>query len=157
MSRWKILTNPSEKQWFSYEEQKFWINNAKSICCSTGYRYATFEVNTTDDSIPKFAIKPVPYNVELNGINLNDHVNNVNNTRLLEKGEDWFCEWHFPDNMPFDDCELIEEGWDKNGTDFLRDNGWVESTINAWLFGSVQFIDETDHQITVINTTKENI
>jgi hypothetical protein len=155
MARWQINTYRTKEYWFSYEEHAFWVKDNVTIFSSTGYHSCCFEVDTLDNQVPNFVIAPLPTSKNITASNIYD-CTNLRSVKLIDRGRSWYTDWHFPENMSAEECDVLEDGWDKGGVEYMTQAGWLESTVNHWLWWNIYVMDEFGQVVKLFNTFKEN-
>jgi len=124
MAWWRISTvdkkNVVEREFWAHEE-KGWI-----VVRETGFRWGAVALETEDHNPPDIdAENP-------NGI---DVYSTDYNYELESLDDGCWMEWEFPDDMPDEERQALEEGWEEDSYDYLESNGWYNDETEVWFYG----------------------
>jgi hypothetical protein len=163
MAIWKV--SPYYKK--SCEEHEHYVKDGMTIVRKTGYRGATFIVETTDDNPPKFEFDYVPGgDGRKDSIDMyNCYGNNIENVELDSMWDGCWEDIDWPEDLDEDEQERLQELIDEEGDiyDVLENQeGWSQSDTEAWIWGPILIEDDTGNKVKIIiadgdgNTTDFN-
>jgi hypothetical protein len=150
MANWKV--SPYYKK--SCEEHEYYVKDGDTIVRKTGFRGATFMVETSDARPPEFEFTFVP-----GGDGAQDSidmyccsVNNIVNVELDSMWDGWYEDIEFPDSMDDDERERLMELIEEHGVYDALENeeGWLQSETEAWIWGPILIEDENDVQVRIV-------
>ena len=150
MANWKV--SPYFKK--SCEEHEIYIKDDLTIRRKTGYRGASFYVETTDDNPPEFEFDFVP-----GGDGRKDSINmydcpgsNIENVELESMWDGCWEDIEFPEDMDEEEQERLQELFEEEGVyEVLEGNeGWSNYETEAWIWGPILIEDENGNQIRII-------
>ncbi len=155
MAIWKV--SPYYKK--SCEEHEHYYKDEQTITRKTGYRGATFIVETVDDNPPEFEFDYVPGgDGRLDSINMYDCcVNNIENVELDNMWDGCWEDIEFPEDMDEEEQERLQELFDDSSIyEVLEgDEGWSQNDTDAWIWGPILIEDQTGNQVRIICADKE--
>lgn len=129
MTWWKVST--AQKK--SCEEREIWTKDGKTITRSTGFRWGTFSVETSDDNLPDGITEE---NEE--GIDMYSHSgDNIEQIELDSMDDGCWCDYDY-DGIDEDEQAEIEEGIEEDYYEYLEVNGWMNDETEAWLTGPLE-------------------
>ncbi len=151
MAQWKV--SPYYKK--SCEEHEHYTKDDMTIIRQTGYRGASFYVETSDDNPPEFDFDYVP-----GGDGSKDSIdmynccfNNIENVELESMWDGCWEEIVYPEDMDEDEKERLQELIEEDGDiyDVLENQeGWSQSETQAWIWGPILIEDENGNQVRII-------
>lgn len=131
-----------------------------SLLIIDGFRFCEYNIETNDGEFPRFEFTTVPGgdgqkdSIDLNFIG----GDNIETTELVEMfdGGCWGGpEW--PDDMPEEEQERLQELMDNEGTWALEDEGWSLSETEVWVWGPLVVTDEDGNERIIIADEDGNI
>ena len=138
MAWWKVST--TEKK--SCEEREIWTRGDQQITVVNGFRWGTFNVETTDDNPPEDLDPENPDGVDMYSFS----ADNVENVDLDSMDDGWYGDIEYSDNITEEEREAIQEGIDEEGSyEYLESNGWSNDENEAWLYGPLEITLEAEH------------
>ena len=150
MAIWKV--SPYYKK--SCEEHEHYVKDGQIIVRKTGFRGATFVVETSDDNPPEFEFDYVPGgDGKKDSINMYDcSVNNIDNVELDSMWDGCWEDIEFPEDMDEEEQERLQELIEEHGVyEALEDEeGWSQYETEAWIWGPILIEDEEDNQVRII-------
>ncbi len=150
MAIWKV--SPYYKK--SCEEHEHYYKDEQTITRKTGYRGATFIVETVDDNPPEFEFDYVPGgDGKLDSINMYDCcTNNIINSELDHMSDGCWEDFDFPEDMDEDEQEaLLERFGESSVYEVLEEEeGWSQNDTEAWVWGPILIEDEHGNQVKII-------
>jgi hypothetical protein len=151
MANWKV--SPYYKK--SCEEHEHYTKDGMTIIRQTGYRGASFYVETSDDNPPEFDFDFVPGgNGAKDSINMYDcSGSNIENVELDSMWDGCWEEVVYPDDMDEEEKERLQELIEEEGDiyDVLENQeGWMQSETEAWIWGPILIEDEAGNQVRII-------
>jgi hypothetical protein len=151
MATWKV--SPYYKK--SCEEHEQYIKDGKTIVRKTGYRGATFVVETTDDNPPEFEFDYVPGgDGHKDSIDMyNAYGNNIESVELDSMWDGCWEDIEFPEDMAEEEQERLQELIEEEGDvyDVLENQeGWTQSDTEAWIWGPILIEDEAGNKVRII-------
>ena len=150
MAIWKV--SPYYKK--SCEEHEQYSKDGQIIVRKTGFRGATFVVETSDDNPPEFEFDYVPGgDGKKDSINMYDcSVNNIDNVELDSMWDGCWEDIEFPEDMDEEEQERLQELIEEHGVyEALEDEeGWSQYETEAWIWGLILIEDEEDNQVRII-------
>ena len=151
MANWKV--SPLYKK--SCEEHEHYTKDGMTIVRQTGYRGASFYVETSDDNPPEFEFDCVPGgDSRQDSIDMyNCEVNNIESVELDSMWDGCWQEIIYDDEIDEEELrrlvELIEEEGDVY--DVLENQeGWSQSETQAWIWGPIQIENDAGEVVRVI-------
>lgn len=137
MAIWNVRT--ADKK--SAEEREIWYNKEHGwkIVRINGYRWASFNVETSDDNPPAGIAAENPDGIEMYGYCSN---NTDNGAELVSMDDGWFMDWKWDTKMPDEAIEEVESGYDSDGYEWMENNGWSNTETEAWLYGPLNITKE---------------
>jgi hypothetical protein len=151
MANWKV--SPLYKK--SCEEHELYTKDGQTIRRQTGYRGASFYVETTNDKLPEFEFDFVPGGDESkDSIDMyNCCVNNIENVELDTMWDGCWQEIEYPDDMEEDERARLEELIEESGDVYQvleHDEGWSQTDTEAWIWGPIQIENSVGEVVRVI-------
>lgn len=150
MATWKVSTYYKK----SVEEHEHYFKDDQTIVRKTGFRGATFIVETNDDNPPEFVFDFVPGgDGKKDSINMYDSI--VNNIENIELDVMWDGCWEdidFPEDMDEEEQERLQELIDEEGiyTVLEENEGWSLDESQAWIWGPIEICDENGNSVRII-------
>lgn len=150
MAVWRV--SPYYKK--SCEEHEQYFKDGVTIVRKTGFRGATFVVETSDDNPPEFEFDFVP-----GGDGLNDSIdmynccsNNIENVELDSMWDGCWEDIVFPEDMDDDEQERLQELIEEHGAyEALEDEeGWSLNETEAWIWGPILIEDAEGNRVRII-------
>jgi len=150
MAIWKV--SPYYKK--SCEEHEHYVKDGQIIIRKTGFRGATFVVETSDDNPPEFEFDFVPSgDGKKDSINMYDcSVNNIDNVELDSMWDGCWEDIEFPEDMTEELQEELKERFEESSVyEVLEDEeGWSQNECEAWIWGPILIEDEEGNQVRII-------
>jgi len=151
MAIWKV--SPYYKK--SCEEHEHYVKDGMTIIRKTGYRGATFIVETSDDSPPEFEFNYVPGgDGRKDSIDMyNAYGNNIESVELDSMWDGCWEDIEFPEDMAEEEQERLQELIEEEGDiyDVLENQeGWNQSDTEAWIWGPILIEDEAGNKVRII-------
>jgi len=138
----------------SVEEHEQYFKDGQTIIRKTGFRSATFIVETSDDNPPEFEFDFVPGGDGLkDSIHMYDCcVNNIENVELDNMWDGCWEDIDFPEDFDEDEKERLMELIEEHGIyEALEENeGWSQNETEAWIWGPILIEDEAGNQVRII-------
>ena len=149
MANWKV--SPYYKK--SCEEHEHYTKDDMTIIRKTGYRGASFYVETNDDNPPEFEFDFVPGgDGRQDSIDMyNCYGSNIENVELDSMDDGWYGEADYPKEMSDEERQRLDELWDENGYDGWESDGWYQSETEVWLEGPIEILNEDGEIVLVVN------
>ena len=150
MANWKVSTYYKK----SCEEHELYVKDGMTIRRKTGFRWASFYVETSDDNPPEFEFEFVP-----GGDGRKDSVNmynlsgpNIESSELEGMNDGCWEDYGWPEEMDEEEqerlMELIEES---SAYEALEDEeGWMLDESEAWCWGPILIEDENGNQVKIV-------
>ena len=137
MTVWTVTTTQKK----SCEEREIWYHseNKWTIKRISGFRWATFTVETNDNNPPEDIDSDNPA-----GINMYDYFsdNAEDGAELVSMDDGWYGDWEWDSAMTDEDRSAVEEGWEDDSYSYMESNGWYNDETEAWLFGPLEITKE---------------
>lgn len=149
MANWQVSTYYKK----SCEEHEYYVKEAQTLIRKTGFRGATFLVETSDDNPPEFEFTYVPGgDGKKDSINMYDAiVNNILNVELDSMWDGWYEDIDFPADMDEDEQETLQELIDEEGVyEALESNGWENHETEAWVWGPILIENAEGNRVKII-------
>lgn len=155
MANWKVSTYYKK----SCEEHEIYTKDGMTIKRKTGFRWASFYVETNDDNPPEFEFDYVP-----GGDGRKDSINmyspmgdNIESSELEGMNDGCWEDWEWPEDMDDDEIERLEELIAEEGAyEVLEDQeGWLLYESEAWCWGPIAIADENDNIVRIIEADDE--
>lgn len=126
-----------------------------------GFRWCTYNVETNDGEFPKFEFTEVPGgNGARDSLDLNSlYGSNIESSELVEMfdGGCW-GDWEFPEDMPEEEQERLQEFMEENGSYALEDEeGWTLDETEVWVWGPLEVSDDEGNTRIVIADDEGNM
>jgi hypothetical protein len=135
MAWWKVST--TEKK--SCEEREIWTKDGKTIVRINGFRWGTFNVETSDDLVPEGLDAANPDGVDMYSY----WGDNVTECDLDTMDDGWYGDYKF-EGIGDDEQEELKEAMEDDYYDYLEANGWSNNETEAWLFGPLEINKDND-------------
>lgn len=151
MATWKV--SPYYKK--SCEEHEQYSKGDMIIVRKTGFRGATFTVETSDDNPPEFEFDYVPGgDGKMDSIDMyNCCVNNIENVELDSMWDGCWEDIDWPSSMDDEEQERLQELIEEEGDiyDVLENQeGWIQFETQAWIWGPILIEDADGNQVRII-------
>ena len=150
MANWKVSTYYKK----SCEEHEFWVKDGMTIVRKSGFRWASFFVETSDDNPPEFEFTFVPGgDGKKDSIDMyNCCVNNIESVDLELMDDGWYGDIDFPEDMDDDEVERLQDLIDEEDVySILEDQeGWMLDETEAWVWGPLVIDDEEGNRVKII-------
>ncbi len=150
MATWKV--SPYYKK--SCEEHEQYYKDGMTIVRKTGYRGASFFVETTDDNLPELEFDFVPGgDGKKDSINMYDCPgSNIENVELESMWDGCWEDIVFPDEMDEEEQERLQELFEEEGIYEVLENqeGWMLDETQAWIWGPILIEDSDGNQVRII-------
>lgn len=150
MATWQVSTHYKK----SCEEHEHYVKDEQTIIRKTGFRGATFIVETSDDNPPEFEFDFVPGgDGKRDSINMYDCcVNNIENVELDSMWDGCWEDIDFPEDMPEEEQERLMEVIEEHGVySALEDEeDWSQNETEAWIWGPIEICDENGKSVRII-------
>ena len=135
MTWWTVAT--TEKK--SCEEREIWTKGDQQIVIVNGFRWGTFNVETTDDNPPEDLDPENPDGVDMYSFSSD----NVENVELVSMDDGWYGDIEYSANISEEEQAEIQEGIDDQGSyEYLETNDWSNDENEAWLYGPLEITKE---------------
>ena len=155
MANWKVSTYYKK----SCEEHEHYTKDDQTIIRKTGFRGASFFVETTDNNPPEFEFTFVPGGDGVkDSINMYDCVyNNIENVELDTMWDGCWEDIVFPESISEDEQEAYQERFAEFSVyEVLEDeDGWSQSETEAWIWGPILIEDEEGNRVKIICADSE--
>ncbi len=150
MATWKV--SPYYKK--SCEEHEQYYKDGMTIVRKTGYRGASFFVETTDDNLPELEFDFVPGgDGKKDSINMYDCPgSNIENVELESMWDGCWEDIVFPDEIDEGEQERLQELFEEEGIYEILENqeGWMLDETQAWIWGPILIEDSDGNQVRII-------
>lgn len=150
MAKWNVSTYYKK----SCEEHEHYYKDDQTITRKTGYRGATFIVETSDDNPPEFEFTYVPGgDGKCDSINMYDCcINNIENVELDNMWDGCWEDIDFPTDMDEEEQERLQELIEEEGvyTALEENEGWSLDETEAWIWGPILIEDENGNRVKII-------
>lgn len=150
MANWKVSTYYKK----SCEEHELYTKDGMTIRRKTGFRWASFYVETTDDNPPEFEFEFVP-----GGDGKKDSINmysisgpNIESSELEGMNDGCWEDWEWPEDMDDEEIERLEELIAEEGAyEVLEDQeGWILDETEAWCWGPILIEDNDGNRVKIV-------
>ena len=150
MAIWAVSTYYKK----SCEEHEYWTKDGQTIIHKTGWRWAGFTVETTDDNPPEFEFDFVP-----GGDGKKDSIDmyncpgsNIDNVELDSMTDGCWDDIEWPEDMDEEERERLQELIDEEGIyGALEDQeGWMLDETQAWCWGPIQSESEDGKVVRIV-------
>jgi hypothetical protein len=150
MATWKV--SPLYKK--SCEEHELYTKDGQTIRRQTGFRGASFIVETTDDNPPEFEFDYVPGgDGSKDSINMYDWSgDNIENIELDSMWDGCWEEVEYPEDMDKEEYQRLAELIESEGDIYqvLSDEGWNQDDAEAWIWGPIQIENDAGEVVRII-------
>jgi hypothetical protein len=151
MATWKV--SPLYKK--SCEEHELYTKDGQTIRRQTGFRGASFIVETSDDNPPEFEFDCVPGgDGKKDSINMYDWSgDNIENIELDSMWDGCWQEVEYPEDMDEDEKQRLEELIEEEGDVYEvleNQEGWSQSETEAWIWGPIQIENDGGEVVRII-------
>lgn len=137
MTTWVVSTTDKK----SVEEVEIWVKDGQTIKRTTGFRWGSFVVETNNDEPPEDLDPENPDGVDMYGY-FSD--NAEDGAELISLDDGWFSEVEYPDDMPEEERERLDELWEEESYSSWEDEGWYNSDTECWFYGQLEIKKEND-------------
>lgn len=132
MATWTVSTKDKK----SVEEHELWQKDDMVIRRISGFRWGTWTVETSDDNPPVLNQDAGPGG---DAINMYDYFEeNVENIELEMLDDGWYGDIIWPDDMPDEERERLEELWEEESYDGWEGDGWINYETECWASGPLE-------------------
>ena len=131
MAEWTVST--AEKK--SVEEHELWQKDDMVIRVINGFRWGTWTVTTVDDNPPQIDQLEGPGADAANMYDYCDH--NVEEIELVSLDDGWYGDIIWPDDMPDEERERLQEIYDDEGSFGWEEEGWYNYESECWASGQL--------------------
>ena len=129
MTWWTVSTQQKK----SVEEHELWQKDDFVIRRITGFRFGTWSVETNDNEPPVLNQDSGP---SADAINMNEYFDeNVESIEMEMLDDGWYADVIWPDDMPEDERERLEELWEEDSYSAWEGEGWVNYETECWATG----------------------
>lgn len=150
MANWKV--SPYYKK--SCEEHEHYTKDGLTIIRKTGYRGASFYVETTDDNPPEFEFDYVPGgDGNKDSIDMyNCCYNNIENSELESMWDGCWEDIEYPDDIDEEEQERLQELIEEEGIYEALEGteGFSQSETQAWIWGPILIEDSEGNKVRMI-------
>lgn len=147
---WKVSTYYKK----SCEEHELWTKDDMTIRRQTGWRWASFYVETNDGKPPAFEFDYVPGgDGRKDSIDMyNCYANNIENVELDGMNDGCWEEYKFPEEMDEEEQERLRELIEEHGCyEALEEmEGWILDETEAWCWGPILIEDENGNKVRIV-------
>jgi hypothetical protein len=135
MATWTVST--AEKK--LVEEHELWQKDDMVIRVINGYRWGTWLVTTDDDDPPEL---DQTEGSSANAVNMYDC---GYDTELVSLDDGCYGDIIWPDDMPDDERERLQEIWDEDwALEGWEEQGWTQYDTECWAAGKLEITKEED-------------
>ena len=150
-TRW--IVSPYYKK--SCEEHEHYVKDGMTIVRKTGYRGASFYVETNDGNPPVFEFDFVPGgDGRKDSIDMyNCYSNNIESVELESMWDGCWEDIDFPEEMDEDEVERLQDLIEEEGDiyDVLENQEeWSQDDTEAWIWGPILIEDEHGNRIKIV-------
>jgi len=140
MAWWRVAT--TEKK--SCEEREIWTKDGKTVTRINGFRWGTFQVETTDDNPPDAITVENPDGVDMYDLG----GSNIEQAELVSMDDGWYGDYEYEGFEEEAELERFTQELDEADDyyEFLEANGWSNDENQAWLFGPLEIEKDQDEQ-----------
>lgn len=150
MAIWRVSTYYKK----SCEEHEYYTKGDQTIIRQTGFRWGSFQVETSDDNPPEFEFDYVPGgNGAKDSINMYDsYVNNIENIELISMDDGCWEEIVWPEDMDEEEQETLQERFYESSIyEVLEgEEGWNQNDTEAWVWGPILIEDDHGNRVRII-------
>lgn len=132
MATWTVSTKDKK----SVEEHELWQKDDMVIRRISGFRWGTWTVSTVDDNPPQLDQEYGPGQDAVNMYDYCDH--NVEEIELDSLDDGWYGDIIWPDDMPDEERERLEELWEEESYDGWEGDGWINYETECWASGPLE-------------------
>lgn len=123
------------------------------IIVKEGFRWAEYQVETTDGNPPEMSFSACPGgSADLDSIDINSCFgDNVESTELVSLDDGCWGEIDWPEGMPEEERERLQELVDEEGAWALEDEeGWILWDTEVWVWGPIEITNEAGYHRIVV-------
>jgi hypothetical protein len=132
MTTWTVST--TEKK--CVEEHELWQKDDMVIRRISGFRWGTWTVETEDDDTPELDQTDGP---GADAVNMYDC---GYETELVSLDDGWYGDVIWPDDMPDEERERLEQIWDEDWSAGWETEGWLQYETECWATGPLEITKE---------------
>lgn len=136
MAWWKVSTVQKKNVY----EHELWQKDDMVIRRVTGFRWGTMLIETEDDSPPVLDQTDGP------GADAVDMYNTEYNYELDMLDDGWYGDTIWPDDMPDDERERLEELWEEESYSGWEEDGWVQYETECWFHGPLEIVSDANEK-----------
>ena len=130
MAVWTVTNGIKKKA----EEHALWQKDDWVIRHITYWGFSSFQVTTEDDNYPQFRFHEGPSGDGVNMYNLDYE------TELISSLDCWMEEFIWPDDMPDEEREKLQDLWDEDSYSGFEGDGWINYETEFLLYGSLSIV-----------------
>ena len=147
MAWWKVSTQ-DKKNVFEHE---LWQKDDFVIRRITGFRWGTVLIETEDDNPPVLDQTDGP------GADAVDMYNTEYNYDLDNLSDGWYGDVIYPDDMPEDEQERLEQLWEDESYSGWEEEGWIQYETECWFHGPLDIERDDDSKAYMESDEDEEI
>lgn len=154
MAWWRVSTYYKK----SCEEHQHFVKDGMTIIYKNGYRWATFDIETSDDNPPEFEFTEVPGgdgkcdSIDMYG----PSGSNIESSELVSMGDGCWADIEWPDDMDEEEQERLQELIDEEGIYALEEEeGWMLDESEAWCWGPIAIEDENGNRVKIVEADED--
>lgn len=155
MATWTV--EPYHKK--SVEEHEHFIKDGRTVIRKTGWRWARWTVETSDNNPPEFDFCEVPGgNGARDSINMYDAcAHNVEDVEFVESFDGCWEDIEWPNDMDEDEQERLQEAIDEDGFYEVMEEqeGWLQDDTDMWIWGPIAIKDADDNIVRIVEADAE--
>jgi hypothetical protein len=127
MATWKIQ-NYNKK---SAVERQFWYKDGMTIVKEEGYRWGTWTCESAE--------RP---DIDLDNPDGWEQYSQDQDWEMEEMYDGCWVDWQFPEDMPEEEQERLQEIWNEEFFEGLENEGWSNDDTEFWIYGPIQLTNE---------------
>ena len=136
MTWWKVSTK-EKKNVFEHE---LWQKDDMVIRRVNGFRWGTILIETEDDNPPVLEQTDGP------GADAVDMYNTEYNYELDSLDDGWYGDVIWPDDMPDEERERLEELWEEDYYAGWEEDGWEHYETECWFHGTLEIVSDANEK-----------
>lgn len=155
MATWTV--EPYYKK--SVEEHERFTKDDKTVTRRTGWRWASFTVETSDENPPEFEFGYVPGgNGARDSVNMYDAcANNIENVDFNESWDGCWEDIDWPDDMDESEQQRLQEQIDEDGFYEVieEQEGWMQDDTDMWIWGPIAIKDADNNIVQIVEADQD--
>ena len=111
-------------------ERQFWTKDDLTIVKSEGFRWGTWQCESDEQP-----------DIDLNNPDGYELLFTDYNWDMVMMDDGCWLEWDWPEGMPDEERERIEQLWEEDWFEGLESDGWSNDETEHWIYGPIKLVN----------------